>query len=260
MMNLKHSLMTAAITSALSINTAQALNYNPSILDMEYNGLFTLLDPVGTAFQNTGYPYYGDPTWGYGFRTQISGTMTLDTTTGYGTATISPFELFGASTVIDNFELQAIENNLLLGKFTFRWNGTTSSTQIVLDASGLFAELPTSPGDIYDATTCAVSGTCATPASDGIKNGKYPIGPVPISTSSFNVNGSTGLGTTLAQLSLGSDDGIGGSPMDNGPFSGYNLNIDFTSLQVSPIPVPAAMWLFGSGLIALTGIARRRKV
>jgi hypothetical protein len=28
---------------------------------------------------------------------------------------------------------------------------------------------------------------------------------------------------------------------------------------VSAIPVPAAVWLFGSGLIGLVGVARRRK-
>ena len=31
------------------------------------------------------------------------------------------------------------------------------------------------------------------------------------------------------------------------------------NLQVSAVPVPAAAWLFGSGLLGLTGIARRRK-
>jgi hypothetical protein len=29
--------------------------------------------------------------------------------------------------------------------------------------------------------------------------------------------------------------------------------------NVSPVPVPAAVWLFGSGLLGLIGIARRKK-
>ena len=35
------------------------------------------------------------------------------------------------------------------------------------------------------------------------------------------------------------------------------LNITITS--ASPVPVPAAVWLFGSGLLGLVGVARRRK-
>jgi len=31
-------------------------------------------------------------------------------------------------------------------------------------------------------------------------------------------------------------------------------------VDVNPVPVPAAVWLFGSGLIGLAGIARRKKV
>lgn len=37
--------------------------------------------------------------------------------------------------------------------------------------------------------------------------------------------------------------------------SSYTLHIS----QVSPVPVPAAVWLFGSGLIGLVGVARRKK-
>ena len=76
---------------------------------------------------------------------------------------------------------------------------------------------------------------------------------------------------------------IGGNPMTDGPFAGNNANFDvmtmtFTSqdangsiapncdfdpsgncFQPPAIPVPAAVWLFGSGLLGLVGVARRRK-
>ena len=57
----------------------------------------------------------------------------------------------------------------------------------------------------------------------------------------------------------GNGDGIPGIPMPaGGPFeffnAGFNANLNFT-----PVPVPAAVWLFGSGLMGLVGVARRRK-
>lgn len=262
-MNLKKTLLSSAVAAALT--GAVAAPAQADVIDMSYDGLFTMLDPGGIALQNTSYPYYGDPTWGYGIRTQISGTLSFDTATGAGTGTVVPFEFFnGGPATASGIAFQSIGGGLMIGNMNFNWNNSDIVTQIVLDGSGLFAEIPTiAVGDVYDATTCAISGACALPASDGISKGKYPIGPVPIATSSFNTAGQTGTTTTLGQLSLGSDDGIGGSPMDNGPFSGYNANFDITSVTVTAvtpeIPVPAAVWLFGSGLIGLVGVARRRK-
>jgi len=51
-------------------------------------------------------------------------------------------------------------------------------------------------------------------------------------------------------------DGILGLGMVDGPFPGFNANFNMTT---SEVPVPAAVWLFGSGLVGLAGIARRRK-
>jgi hypothetical protein len=69
--------------------------------------------------------------------------------------------------------------------------------------------------------------------------------------------------------------GVGGNPMVDGPFKGFNANFDILSLQFdsqvagsigpfdvaapSAIPIPAAVWLFGSGLLGLVGVARRKK-
>ena len=49
-------------------------------------------------------------------------------------------------------------------------------------------------------------------------------------------------------------DGVLGVGMIDGAFVGFNANFDFTA-----VPVPAAVWLFGSGLLGLVGVARRRK-
>jgi hypothetical protein len=36
-------------------------------------------------------------------------------------------------------------------------------------------------------------------------------------------------------------------------------NVTFSNLIVSSVSVPPAVWLFGSGLLGLVGIARRKK-
>ena len=42
-------------------------------------------------------------------------------------------------------------------------------------------------------------------------------------------------------------------PCDAREISGSTIGVD-----LQPVPVPAAVWLFGSGLLGLVGVARRR--
>jgi hypothetical protein len=42
----------------------------------------------------------------------------------------------------------------------------------------------------------------------------------------------------------------------DGPFLGFTSVVN---MQISQVPVPAAVWLFGSGLLGLIGIVRRKK-
>ena len=53
-------------------------------------------------------------------------------------------------------------------------------------------------------------------------------------------------------------DGIPGIGFIDGPFATVPLsaNFDFSTA----VPIPAAVWLFGSGLVGLIGVARRKKV
>ena len=265
----KKAVLTAAM--AVALGTASVTDARADILSFSFSGLFTMLDPSGTALQNTSKPYYYDKTWGYGLRTQISGTMSFDTITGAGSGTVVPFQFFGGNASLPNsflnqLTLQAIGDGfgnpgtLILGNMLFNWGGNNGiPVSIVLDGAGFFGSAPYSVGQ-------TIIGVGALPASNGIKGNTIPIGPAPVATTTWNTTTVPGAGMGSAvsgQLPLIADT-IGGSPMIAGPFTGYNANFDITSITVTSIvpaavPVPAAVWLFGSGLLGLVGIARRKK-
>jgi hypothetical protein len=270
-MKMKKSTLAIALAAIFNTSISEAI-----IIDMNYDGLFTMVDPQNNFFQNKGNgTYYYDPTWGYGLRSQISGTLTYDTASGDGSGTVNPFAFAsGGNAVISDFNIQSIGNNLVLGNMNFTWVGSDIPIQTVLDVSGLFSGFNgnISIGDTFNQAWCITNGNCALPGSNNVESipnalqpnaRQFPIGVAPLVTSTFNTTGQNGFGTTLSQLSLGIDDGIGGSPTDNGPFLGSNANFDFTSMTVtniqpSAVPVPAAFWLFGSGLVALIGFCRRK--
>lgn len=75
------------------------------------------------------------------------------------------------------------------------------------------------------------------------------VGGVVTYTSTDVCSGSAGTGGACTT------DGTLGLAMIDGAFPGFSANFDFTT----PVPVPAAVWLFGSGLLGLVGVARRKK-
>ena len=64
--------------------------------------------------------------------------------------------------------------------------------------------------------------------------------------------------TTAADVSGGVTLQLGATNGDGSPTTMFYDNISIMA-DVNPVPVPAAVWLFGSGLLGLVGVARRRK-
>ena len=81
--------------------------------------------------------------------------------------------------------------------------------------------------------------------------GRYPSGALPlILDEAANPNDYT----------ANTGGSIGGSPQQTGSFQGSSINFDIVTLtETTVVPVPAAAWLFGSGLLGLVGVARRKK-
>ena len=69
--------------------------------------------------------------------------------------------------------------------------------------------------------------------------------------------GNTTTYTSTAVTSGSGTNAVPGLAMIDGAFPGFSANFNFST--TSAVPVPAAVWLFGSGLLGLVGVARRKK-
>jgi hypothetical protein len=132
------------------------------------------------------------------------------------------------------------------------WSGNLN-----IDTFMVFAQDSVFGGGIGRSTTATTSGgnNCDGNGTALIKNCLYD----------GKVYGSAGkpAGNTVWMLASvdGNGDGIMGVPMTpDGPWNGFswNFNANLTAIP-DPVPVPAAAWLFGSGLLGLFGVAYRRK-
>ncbi len=71
--------------------------------------------------------------------------------------------------------------------------------------------------------------------------------------------GLSGAGLWNASSIDGNGDGIMGIPMaSGGPFFGFSANFNLQGITPAAVPLPPAVWLLGSGLLGLVGVARRK--
>jgi hypothetical protein len=297
----KKTAVAAAVAGTLAAAGIPAAEAN--VVNLSWKGAFTFLTPLdpsnefyGSAITNSPSDYangfYGvtgtasgpATTFGWkGIRTPISGTMSFDTNTGSGVATITPFLFLGNSTLnymgVTNLTFQSIDTvGTLVGGMMFSWSGGSSQVSIVMDAGQMFTALPTllggGPTTTVSSTYSAVSNevvpasaqiTTAIARTSTLNTGAGCDGltlATQVNTYTINTNfANVGICTTGMN-----DDGIGGDPMTSAAFTNYNANFDvlsvtFQNMEMTPpqVPVPAAVWLFGSGLLGLIGLARRKK-
>lgn len=101
----------------------------------------------------------------------------------------------------------------------------------------------------------------STTVADG-SFGQWTQGIVPAQTF-WNVTGTTGESLSFAMVTVGANAGPRGVVSQaNGVSSmlpGTWTLSENNTLTYSAVPVPAAVWMFASGLVGLAGVARRRK-
>lgn len=241
-----------------------------AIYEFHFTGQYTLLDNSG----------------GFMDQQPISSTMVYNDQSGSGfsaSMTIENFATYGATATIYEISLQRHENtNYIIGNMLADWNNSYGvPLSMVWDATGLFNAIDygLQEGDVISGTYLKRNGATiadvnsAVPASDGILdyNGSaLNQGPAPLAVTTLNTTptctpGTDCMGNALSGAAPFVDDGISGSPMIDGYFVGLNVNFDIgsgnslTVENISSVPVPGAVWLFGTGLMGLIAAAKRRK-
>jgi len=269
------SLLATTIALALGTSTAFADTYTFSFdksgdgakpgTPGSGDGLFTMLDTTGVPLQNTSYPYYGDVTWGYGFRTQISGTLTFDTSNNSGTVTIAPFEFFnnaaGFPATATGIAFTSAGNDvnngdpLVLANMLFDWNKNNGiPVALVWDVKGLVNAIA---GGLTIGDTVTGGATIAT---DGINKGQFPVGGAPVATTTWDATDTCTVSVPKTAPPTGCmtvnpigatpliANSIGGDPMVDGPFTGFNATFDFVKLTLTDFvdTTPPVITLGGS--------------
>jgi len=140
------------------------------------------------------------------------------------------------------------------------YSWTSGSDSITVYSTGAYSD-PTPTGTIdTDAATININFSSFRLAAN-LDGGTYnfdvslwPIATPPTPTSSYNLVDSSYQLIWEVPFTIMVDIPLVGLQEVLG-----TVSVDLTG-NVSAVPVPAAVWLFGSGLLGLAGLARRRKV
>lgn len=266
------SITNIILRAAFSIIVTLPVTAHSSIINFNFTGNVVVAGNVGTEYATPigNLDSDGNAIW----RTPISASLTYNTDSGFGSSNLSismPSFLGSPATLHDITLQREVGTNLINGLILVDWSGNSNMPMhIKWDATGLLNALTyeLKSGDTISGTTLKQDTNgdgnfdtfnnvfSATPYSDFDTLWDSVISPTPPPP-----EGPAPLAATSASLGLGYDiDGnyIGGTSFDG--IAGL-INIgsgnSLTVTSISSVPVPAAIWLFSSGLIALIGIARR---
>jgi len=249
-------------SAALCLMILPVTAVQSAVIGFHFTGNMMVVDPDGGVISNLGEPL-----------SPISANLNYNTDTGVGGSDMSitmSGGFWSSPATFHDITLQHdAASNSINGSILVDWNGNTDmSMHVNWDATGFLNAINTGlevgdtiSGSILQKDTTGdgqfdtfIDVASATPYSDTLLDRLFP---------GAALEGAAPLAATDASFGLGYD--IDGNFIGGTPFYGVKglINIgsgnSLTVTSVSAVPVPAAVWLFGAGLIALAGFARRKR-
>ena len=196
---------------------------------------------VANVTASSGTPFFGTTTFwtAHDIQVFVPGSYTFDTTLGGGNAE--------SGIVTMNVGASQLGMHML-----FNWNGNLNIDVVVV--ANQMQQFGSGNDTFHEKAACyttsankAIAGANCLWAGPGFVGGNNANRPADHTV------------WMLASVDQAGGDGIPGTPMAvGGPFAGFNANFNANLAPVA-VPVPAAAWLFGSGLMGLAAVARRKK-
>jgi hypothetical protein len=251
MINMKKTVLGAALAMSFGVGAAQAA-YTPIVTTINNN--FTM---VGATNGNTGGTNDVTFSWDGTYRTAVSQELG-----GLNNATLS------SPTAFSGKKWTAHHVNVYgAGTYTFNAGcasgGVTSTTYNPTCGTGPNQTLTVGAGQVGAhmlfnwSTTVDIDVIVLWKMNDSWA-GTGTTSPFNLNTPNLAGNSAS---TVWSGVSIDADgDTFSGAKMVDGPFAGQSANFSVNGIVAQPatIPVPAAAWLLGSGLLGLVGVARRK--
>lgn len=251
--------------SVMGLIISLPLNAQSQIIDFHFTGNLLVADVYNSIIYNN--DEYGNPQ----ALTPIAASLEYNTQSGIGGSNLSIQMSGGFWNTPATFHDISLEHdtgtNTIRGNILVDWNGSYNMPMhINWDATGFLNAIDygLEVGDTISGSTLKRDTN-----NDGVFDqftnvySQSPYSDTLLAEAGLGVvEGPAPLAATSASLGLGYD--IYGNYVGGTPFDGIRglINIgsgnSLTVTSVSTVPVPAAAWLFGSGLLGLIGMARRR--
>jgi len=204
-------------------------------------GLLSISANAATIDFGIGAPTPGTISYAGGSTSLIGSGIEVDTIVGLGT-TLNPDTIFDCDTCVLGFTT---------GTNTGGWDFGSGGTISILGgvtAAGIAVGSTLLSGTFDSASVIDVGGGTL---NFKITGGSFLDTKHPDLLTFFGLPTGDYVGGFNISFSTSGTPSVGDAFTSNELFSGDVVN--------SPVPVPAAAWLFGSGLLGLVGIARRKK-